>query len=351
MDGTLTETYFQTGGVWEVMVVPATVYTEADASLDPIRWATIAIIGYGNQGRAQARNLRDSGLDVIVATRRDGSWEQAEADGFDVFTASVAAARADVVFLLVPDEVMPTVYDEVEPNLEAGDVVNFASGYNITYDFIEPKADLDVTLVAPRMIGALVRDLYVDGRGAPALLAVHQDATGQAFERAAALAKGIGATRSGAIEVDFETETTTDLMSEQGLFPIFAAALLARYEVETAAGVPPEVTLLESYLSREMAYIFEKAATEGIMEQMTLHSRTSQFGQLLGIDAFDREPLEEFLQERLDAIQSGAFAEEWDAEKEAGYPRFEALRERVRDDPMIQTEQAAIDTFGFRDVE
>lgn len=326
------------------------IYHESDATLGPLDGKTVAVVGYGNQGRAQARNMRDSGVDVVVGNRGDGAREQAAEDGFDAYSVAEATVRGDVVLLLLPDEVQPQVYGrDIGPNLEAGDTLVFASGYNVTYDRIDLADDIDVVLVAPRMIGTVVRELYEDGRGAPALLAVEQDASGAAQARALAVAHAIGATRSGVVETEFETETRTDLMSEQGLFPVFAAALLARFEVETDAGVPPAVTLLESYLSREMAHIFEKCATQGLVSQMDLHSQTSQYGQLLGLTEFDREPIREFMRERLAAIDSGEFADDWADEQESGYERLSRLRQQYESSEFIETEQATLDAFGLRE--
>ena len=332
-------------------VAETPIYHEADATLEALNEATVAVVGYGNQGRAQARNMHESGLDVIVGSREDGSHKQAVDDGFDIFSIADATERADVVLLLVPDEVQPEVYDRyIGPNLRAGDTLVFASGYNVTYERIDVDDDVDVVLVAPRMIGAVVRELYVDGRGAPALLAVDQDASGAAHSRALAVAHAIGATRSGVVETDFETETRTDLMSEQALFPVFASALLARFEVESEAGVPAAVTLLESYLSREMAHIFEKCATQGLVSQMDLHSQTSQYGQLLGLKTFDREPIREFMRDRLAAIDSGEFAAEWAAEQEADYEQLDSLRHKYESSEFVETEQATLDAFGLREL-
>jgi ketol-acid reductoisomerase len=295
--------------------------------------------------------MHDSGVDVIVGNREDGSFEQAAEDGFDVYPIADAAAQADVVLLLIPDEVQPEIYQrDIGRNLDAGDTLVFASGYNVTYDRIEFDNDIDVILVAPRMIGAVVRELYEDGRGAPALLAVEQDASGTAQSRALAVAHAIGATRSGVVETTFETETRTDLMSEQALFPVFASALLARFEVESEAGVPPAVTLLESYLSREMAHIFEKCATQGLVSQMDLHSQTSQYGQLLGLTEFDREPIREFMCARLGAIDSGEFAAEWAEDQNSGYERLSSLRQEYESSDFVETEQATLDAFGLRDL-
>jgi len=327
-----------------------TVYYEDDANLSALEDRVIAVIGYGNQGRAQARNLADSGVDdIIVGNRKDSSWDQAQEDGFDVYTMDEAAGRADVIFFLIPDEVQPEVYEEqIEPNLDPGDIINFASGYNISYDFIQPDIDVDVIMVAPRMIGTLVRELFEEGRGAPAFMAVEQDASGQAQDVALGIAHGIGATRSGVIEGDFEMETVTDLMTEQALFPIFVHALMAKYEVEREAGLPAEAVIMEQYLSREMAYIFERAATEGLIEQLSLHSQTSQYGQLTGIEAFDGSPIREYMEETLRQIQTGEFATEWTLEQQAGYPTMKKLRKKYSDTEMIEAEQATLDKFGLR---
>jgi len=328
-----------------------TVYRDEDGDLSVLADRTVAIVGYGNQGRAQALNLRDSGVeDVIVGNREDASWDQAEQDGFPVYTVAEATDRADVVFLLIPDEVQPEVFREsIEPNLEAGDVLNFASGYNITYGFIEAPADVDVVMVAPRMIGTTVRELYEAGDGAPALLAVEQDASGEALDVALALAKGIGCTRSGVIDSDFESETITDLMTEQALLPVFINALRAKYEAEVAAGIAPETVLMEQYLSREMSHIWEKAATQGLIEQLTLHSQTSQYGQLRFAQEFDDDPIREFMAERLREIRNGQFATEWTTEQQAGYPQLGRLYEMVRSEEQFQAEQETIDRFDLRE--
>lgn len=326
------------------------IYHESDATLDPLDGKTVAVVGYGNQGRAQARNMHESGVRVIVGNREDSSRELAVEDGFDAYSIAEATARADIVLLLIPDEVQPEIYArDIDPHLNTGDTLVFASGYNVTYDRLDFDDHVDVVLVAPRMIGAVVRELYEDGRGAPALLAVEQDVSGDAHPRALAVAHAIGSTRSGVVETEFETETRTDLMSEQGLFPVFASALLARLEVESEAGIPPAVTLLESYLSREMAHIFEKCATQGLVSQMDLHSQTSQYGQLVGLTEFDREPIREFMRERLEAIDSGEFATNWADEQESGYERLSTLRKQYESSEFVKSEQATLDAFGLRE--
>jgi len=326
-----------------------TIYYDGDADLERLEGETVAIVGYGNQGRSQALNLRDSGVqDVIVGNRDDASREQAREDGFDVFSMAEAAERADVVFFLVPDEVMPDVFEtEIEPGLEAGDAVNFASGYNVTYGFVEPPEGVDVVMVAPRMIGQAVRETYESGEGAPALVGVEQDATGDAWERALALAKGIGATRSGAIESSFEQETIVDLLSEQAMAPVLFTAMQTKYRLELEAGIPPEIILTELYLSKESAHTHEKMAELGLVEQLSLHSQTSQYGQLSRTREFSGESIESFMREQLENIRDGTFAREWTLEQEAGYPSFERLFEEARESEFIRDEQQTMERLGL----
>ena len=326
-----------------------TIHYAEDTSLDAVADDTIAIVGYGNQGRSQALNLRDSGHDdVIVGNREDGSWDQAEADGFDVMSTTDAADAADVVCLLVPDEVMPEVFEEsIEPGLEAGDAVDFASGYNVTYGFISPPDDVDVVMVAPRMIGPAVRETYLSGEGAPALVGVEQDATGRAWDRAIALAHGIGATRSGAIESSFEQETIVDLLSEQAMGPILFNAMRAKYELELEAGIPPEIILTELYLSGEAAHVRKKMAELGVVGQLTLHSRTSQYGQLSRGEAFSKEGIKSFMREQLEGIKDGSFAREWHREQEEGFPTFDRLLEEAWESDFIQDEQRTMERLGL----
>ena len=299
-----------------------TIYHDADADLATLADQTIAVIGYGNQGRSQARNLRDSGLAVLVGNVRDAAHEQAEADAFDVFPIAEAVVRADVVMLLIPDEIMPAVYDEhVAPNLSAGNLVCFASGYNVAFDFIQPAADLDVTLLAPRMIGVGVRDTFVSGRGFPSFVGVHRDASGTARSRMLALAKGLGSTRAGCIEMSFRDEACLDLFTEQGFGPAFGRVLMTAVDLLVEAGYPPEAVLLELYLSGEFAYSLEKIREVGMLKQMDFHSRTSQYGSMTRGARFLAlgEPIKQKMAAVLDEIRSGAFAAEWsDAQGNAG---------------------------------
>ena len=304
----------------------ARMYFEADSDLAHLAGQTISIVGYGNQGRSQALNMRDSGLSVVVGSRRDESYRAAVEDGFAVFPVDEAVKRSQVIFLLVPDEVLPQVYcQDIAPNLESGDMLVFASGYNITFDLIKPSSDVDVVLIAPRMIGAGVRDTYLSGEGFPSLVAVHQAATETAFERMLALCEGIGSARMGVIESSFLEETTVDLFAEQVGF-LYA---VRRYcEVLVEAGCSPEAAMLEFYASGEIIETARAYRDIGLWDQITLHSRTSQYGQEVTSRLSPEE--EEAERDRLRAIishiQDGSFASEWTAEQRAGFPEFNRVR-------------------------
>ena len=295
----------------------ATIYYDKDADLGLVVDKTIAIIGYGNQGRAQALNMRDSGCKhIIVGSRHDSSFDQANEDGFMVYPISEAVKKADIIFLLLPDEVAPEIYEkDIAPNLKDKAVVNFASAYNITFNRIVPANNLDIVMAAPRMIGKGVRELFEKGEGAPAFVGVHQDASGKALEYAKALCKAIGATRKGAIEVSFNDETCLDLMAEQGTWPIIYNVFVEAFKLEVEMGHPEEAVLMEMYLSKEPAVMMEKAAEVGFFKQLPYHSHTSQYGQLIGFDAVDKTEIRKFLKERYDRIKNGVFAKEWDKEQ------------------------------------
>ena len=318
----------------------ANVYYDSDASLDPLLDSAISVIGYGNQGRSQALNLRDSGLQVVIGNRDDAYADAARQDGFDLLPMEQAAAVGDVIAMLLPDEVAPEVFErQIAPHLSPGKVVDFASGYNIAFGHITPPARVDVILVAPRMIGAGVRDLYQMARGFPCFIAVEQDATSRARDVALALAKGIGATRLGVVEVTFAQEAELDLFTEQCFGPAFGRVLTTSIVLLLEEGYPPEAVLLELYLSGEFAYTLQKIAELGLIEQTSLHSPTSQYGSMSRGLRFSLPELRERMMEGLDEIRTGAFAREWTAEQEAGYPMLQMLRAAARQIPLHQTEK------------
>ncbi len=330
----------------------STIYHDADADLGALDSMTIAVVGYGNQGRSQALNLRDSGVSVIVGSIRDDGHAQAEADGFEVLPIDAACARAEAVMLLVPDEVMPSVYHEqVAPSLSSGRLLCFASGYNVAFDLIRPAEDLDVVLIAPRMIGAGVRDAYLSGEGFPSFVGVHQDATGRALPRMLALAKGVGSTRAGCIAMSMHDEASLDLFTEQGFGPAFGRVMMSAVDLLVEAGYPPEAVLLELYLSGELAYTFGKMREVGMLKQMDLHSRTSQYGSITRGARFLEldEPLRKKMNEVLDEIRSGRFAEEWTANQERSGQILEQVRQARDGMPIAEWENRARRAFRIGD--
>jgi ketol-acid reductoisomerase len=303
------------------------IYHDTDADLGHLKDQTVAILGYGNQGRAQAMNLRDSGVRVVVGNVRDASWDRAAREGFEILPLAEAAAKADILMLLVPDEVQREVYErELAERLRPGQALSFAHGYNIRYRLIVPPAMVDVFMVAPRMIGVKVRESFVAGGGSPAFLAVAQNATGRALERALALAKGIGATRAGVIECTFAQETEMDLFAEQGLWPWVFKVFTQAFEFLVAQGFPEEMVALELYGSGEAAEIFHQMSQTGFFKQMAFHSQTSQYGTLTRERRLDSAVVREAMQKAIEEIRSGAFANEWAAEQKAGYPVFQQLK-------------------------
>jgi ketol-acid reductoisomerase len=316
-------------------------YYDPDASLEILRKKTLGIIGYGNQGRAQALNLRDSGLEVIIGSLRDASADQAEKDGFRVRTAAEVAERADIVALLIPDEVQRVVYTDIlSSRLRGGQTLDFAHGYNIHFGLIVPPADVDVIMVAPRMIGTQVRESFVAGGGAPAFVAVAQDASGHAMETALAWARGIGATRAGAFKTTFAEETELDLFQEQAVWPLLFRTWTTAFDYLVEKGFPPEMISLEMYGSGEAAEIFREMARVGFFKQTRFHSQTSQYGTLTRANAVPfAKGIREFMDKALAGIRDGSFDKEWRGEQAAGYPVFNKLREQADTHPINKAEK------------
>jgi ketol-acid reductoisomerase len=312
---------------------------EADPAV--LSGRTIAIIGYGNQGRSQAINLRRAGHQVVVGNQEDDSWRQAKADGFETLAMDAAAARANVILLLLPDEIAPDIYRRmIEPHLSRGKTLVFASGYNITYKFIVPPAEVDVALVAPRMIGQGVLELPARGEGFPVLVGVKQDASGGALATTLAIAHGIGAflPHGAVVESSFEEETLVDLFSEHTWAGAMLFLLERAYKLLTEAGVSSEVALLELYASGELGEIGRAMASMGIWNQLKLHSHTSQFGQLTHGAQFIGDDAEALMRKAIAEIRNGAFAKRWAAEQAAGSPKFHQLLSEVHESPVAKAE-------------
>lgn len=315
-------------------------YYDEDADLSAVKDETIAIIGYGNQGRAQGLNMRDSGLNVVVGNIKDASWDMAAKDGFEVYSIGDAAELAGVILLLVPDEVQPEVFEEeVKNKLRPGKSLVFAHGYNIHYGFITPPKYVDVLLLAPRMMGVYVRELFVKGSGAPAFIFAHQNASGKAKEKTLALAKAIGATRAGAMEISFAEETELDHFTEHFIMPVIIRALQLSFEVLVEEKYTPEAVVLEHYASGELSEIFKEMAKVGIFKQMPLHSTTSQYGTLSYGKRVMPDETKKLIKEIIREIKTGVFAREWMMEQKTGYPVFKKLRQMVFTHPINEVER------------
>lgn len=316
------------------------IYFHEDVDLTPLKNQVIGVIGYGNQGSAQARNLRDSGLEVIVGNRRDAYYREAQRDGFPVFSIAQATAKANLVLVGIPDEIQQQVYERhMQKHIRSGHVLDFASSYGFRFKCIQPPPDVDVIMMSPRAMGLTVRELYVQGKGVPAFVAVGQNPSGQALEIALALAKGVGCTRAGVLECTFEDEADVNLFGEQALWPLFNQALLLSYEVLVEAGVPPELVALEFYASGEAGEIFRQMAVEGMFEQTRYHSPTSQYGTLSRHEKLPTEKLKQHMKNTLHEIRSGRFAEEWAQEQARNYPNLKRLRRQAFSHPLNRIEK------------
>jgi ketol-acid reductoisomerase len=312
----------------------AKIYYDADASLEPLRGKTIAVIGYGSQGRAQALNLRDSGLRVVVGLRSEGrSYEVAKADGFEPVPMEVAAERGDVILMLVPDVPMAEVYSRyVEPHLKPGKTLVFAHGYNVHFGRIRPPKDVNVVLVAPKSPGPLLRQKFLEGKGVPALLAVHNDATGEAKSVALAIAKGLGCTRAGVIETTFAEETETDLLGEQAVLVGGVMELIKKgFEVLVENGYQPELAYFE--VCNELKLIVDLIYSGGLMGMLRAVSDTAKYGGLTVGPRIVDEHVKENMRRALRAIRSGEFERSWTGNPRA-YEELERLMRELEQHPL-----------------
>lgn len=322
------------------------IYYDTDISLDPLKEQVVAVIGYGNQGRSQALNMRDSGLSVIVGNPEGHYLEQAKEDGMRVYSIAEAVRQADIVMLIIPDEVQPAIYKEsIEPNLRERACLVFSHGFNIFYGEINPPNTLDVVLVAPRMIGIGVRTCFTSGEGFPALVAVEQDATGTAWQRTLAIAKAIGIGKKGAWVTTFEEETVIDLFGEQVGGGSALAATLNSFDTLVEAGYNPEVVLLELYASGEMVEVMRSVARQGLLDSLKLHSPTSQYGQMSRARRLVPQEAMGNLRVILDDIRNGTFAREWVQERENGYRNMEQLRANFAEHNMFKAEKRVLEAL------
>ena len=318
-----------------------TILYETDADLAALAGQRLAVIGYGNQGRSWALNLRDSGLDVMACVRADPTREAAEADGFATSDIG-AAADADVVCVLVPDDVIPTL--ELRPRSDA--LVIVASGYTLAFGQLDPSCDL--AMVAPRMLGPEVRRCYLEGVGFITAVGVHRDLTGTARSRTLAVARAIGGLRQGAIELTPHQEAVLDLAVEQALSPALRQVNESFVQVMLEQGIPLEAVVTELVLSGEVERTYRLVRLEGGAAQMAHHSPTSQYGQMSRAGSYSHLDMVATMRQLVDDIASGRFAAEWDAERDAGYPRLEELRAKAMAPEILDFESDLRSRLGER---
>ncbi|OYR38887.1 ketol-acid reductoisomerase [Halorubrum sp. Ib24] len=311
----------------DMQTVESNVYYDEDADGEAIAQTVVAVLGYGSQGHAHAQNLHESGIDVVVGLREDSSSRAAaESDGLEVATPAAAAEAADIVSVLLPDTVQADVYEEsIEPNLEPGDTLQFAHGFNIHYNQIQPPEDVDVTMIAPKSPGHIVRRNYENDQGTPGLLAVYQDATGEAHDEALAYAAAIGCTRAGVVETSFREETETDLFGEQAVLCGGIASLIKQgYETLVEAGYSPEMAYFECM--NEMKLIVDLMYEGGLGAMWDSVSHTAEYGGLTRGDEIIDDQVRANMEEVLEGVQNGTFAREWISENQAGRPSYTQLR-------------------------
>lgn len=315
----------------------ATIYYDSDANFDLLKERTVAIIGYGAQGRAQALNLQDSGANVVVGLYEGSrSKERAEAEGITVKNVEEASAMADIVQILIPDEKHSAVYrDEIAPNMQSGNMLMVSHGFSVHFGQILPANDIDVTMIAPKGPGSLVREVFEGGGGVPCLIAIHQDTTGAARDIALAYARGIGGTRAGVIETTFREETETDLFGEQAVLCGGTAALIkAAFDTLVEAGYQPEMAYFECL--HELKLIVDLIYTGGLSKMRNDVSNTAEYGDLTRGPQLIDDSVREKMRQILKDVQGGIFAREWVLENQANQAVLRALR---RQEAELQIEE------------
>jgi ketol-acid reductoisomerase len=311
------------------------VYYDQDASLDYLKGKKLAVIGFGSQGHAHAQNLKESGLDVLVAESKDTpGWQAAEQAGMTVMTAEDAAKTAQIIMILLPDQIQKKVYDAaIAPNLQEGDTIAFAHGFNIHYKQIVPPANVNVMMIAPKGPGHLVRRTFLEGNGVPCLIAVHQDYSGEALDMALAWAKGIGGTRAGVIETNFKDETETDLFGEQAVLCGGSAELIkAGFETLVEAGYPPELAFFECM--HEMKLIVDLYYEGGLSRMNYSVSDTAEYGGMTRGKVVIGDASRKAMKQILLDVQNGTFAKEWINEHASGQQNLDKLRIENREHPI-----------------
>ena len=323
----------------------AKIFYEHDANPNALKGKTIAVFGYGSQGHAQAQNLRDSGYNVIIGLDPSrGSAKQAKADGFTVLSPAEAAKKADWLQILTPDETQADFFEnEIKPGLTKGKVLSFSHGFSIHFKAIVPPADVDVVMIAPKGPGHLVRRVYAEGRGVPALIAIHQDATGKAHELALCYAYGIGATRAGVLQTTFKEETESDLFGEQAVLCGGLTSLMKKgFETLVEAGYQPEIAYFECI--HEMKLIVDLIYDGGLARMRYSISNTAEYGDLTRGPRVVPDETRATMKKILSEIQSGEFAREWINENKTGCKKFNALRDAEK---KLQVEEVGANLRGM----
>lgn len=320
------------------------VYHEADGDLSILQGRQIGVIGYGTLGRPVALNLRDSGLQVLVGLKADESPAIVEADRLPYGRMETVAERAEILLMMVPDEVMPQVYlEKVSPHLKRGHTLIFASGYNVAFGYIEPPPFVDVGLIAPRTIGAAVRERYLSGEGFYSFVAAGQDASGRIWDTILALAKAVGSLRAGAVEITMEQEAELDLFIQQAILPAFHQVMTTAAQVLLDKGYPPEAAMMDLYVSGEFNDYLERAASFGLVQALRSSSLTGQFGIFSRLERFSDIKLERLMEITLDEIRNGNFSQEWAREYADGYPRLRKLIRQQEENDLWEMEQQTIE--------
>ncbi len=315
----------------------AKIYYQEDCNLQLLNGKTVAIIGYGSQGHAHALNLKESGVNVIIGLYEGSkSWKRAEEQGFEVYTTAEAAKKADIIMILINDEKQADMYkNDIEPNLEAGNMLMFAHGFNIHFNCIVPPADVDVTMIAPKAPGHTVRSEYQAGKGTPCLVAVYQDATGKALDMALAYGAGIGGARAGILETTFRTETETDLFGEQAVLCGGVCALMqAGFETLVEAGYDPRNAYFECV--HEMKLIVDLIYQSGFAGMRYSISNTAEYGDYITGPKIITEDTKKAMKKVLSDIQDGSFAKEFllDMSDAGRQVHFKAMRQKAAEHPV-----------------
>ena len=328
----------------------AKIYYESDCDLSVLDGKTVAVIGYGSQGHAHALNMKESGVNVIIGLYEGSrSWKKAEEQGFQVYTSAEAAKRADIVMILINDEKQAKLYkNDIEPNLKSGAALAFAHGFNIHYGCITPAKDIDVFMIAPKGPGHTVRSQYQEGKGVPCLIAVHQDATGKAYDIGLAYALAIGGARAGVLETTFREETETDLFGEQAVLCGGVVALMkAGFETLVEAGYEPESAYFECI--HEMKLIVDLIFQSGFKGMRYSISNTAEYGDYITGPKIITEETKKAMKKILSDIQDGTFARDWLVENEVGCPHFLAMRKNEANHQSEKTGEELRKLYSWND--